>query len=669
MLVLDEKELNLERKKLENVSKEVKKTISTMSDRVLKQKEKIKDFQDYKWDNSKGMDVQELAVIRTSSDMEANILLREQRYFLSLFKYQNNPYFGSIIFNEKNGTKHDVYIGMAHLVNEKTLDNIIYDWRSPICSLFYDYEVGEASYEAPIGKIEGNLKRKRQYTIKDLKLIRMFDNSINISDDILQDVLEKESSEKMENIVNTIQKEQNFIIRGNEKRNLIIQGVAGSGKTSVALHRIAFLLYKIENLNSKNIIIFSPNNVFSEYISNVLPELGEENTLQTTFNDYLYTVITEYKKIESFVDFIDRYYTYKESNLELVRYKQSDRIINDITDYIKNYTKNASFNNSIIENDEYYYSKEDLDDILHNKYGTLPLFNRIKEMATKFAEQNYKGKKHRMNVYIRLLNESYNFKKPYKEIYYNFYKSKYCNISLNEKEISNFVNRSKINYEDALLFSYMKGLLNGFHYEPNILQVVIDEAQDYNKLQYIIISKIFKKANFTILGDINQTINPYYKYSNLNVLEDIFKGNYIELNKSYRSSTEIIEYTNNLLNLQNISAIRKKDNNPILIKNKYSLNDDIKILLNKYKSIAVITKDEFDSEYVYDLLKKEFEITLINNKSETFSKKLVVIPSYMAKGLEFDSVIIFGKNKYKEDEKNLLYVACTRAQHELIVYE
>jgi DNA helicase-2/ATP-dependent DNA helicase PcrA len=201
------------------------------------------------------------------------------------------------------------------------------------------------------------------------------------------------------------------------------------------------------------------------------------------------------------------------------------------------------------------------------------------------------------------------------------------------------------------------------------LQVVIDEAQDYNKLQYIIISKIFKKANFTILGDINQTINPYYKYSNLNVLEDIFKGNYIELNKSYRSSTEIIEYTNNLLNLQNISAIRKKDNNPILIKNKYSLNDDIKILLNKYKSIAVITKDEFDSEYVYDLLKKEFEITLINNKSETFSKKLVVIPSYMAKGLEFDSVIIFGKNKYKEDEKNLLYVACTRAQHELIVYE
>ncbi|MDD2625854.1 MAG: hypothetical protein PHR55_03765, partial [Bacilli bacterium] len=173
MLVLDEKELNLERKKLENVSKEVKKTISTMSDRVLKQKEKIKDFQDYKWDNSKGMDVQELAVIRTSSDMEANILLREQRYFLSLFKYQNNPYFGSIIFNEKNGTKHDVYIGMAHLVNEKTLDNIIYDWRSPICSLFYDYEVGEASYEAPIGKIEGNLKRKRQYTIKDLKLIRM----------------------------------------------------------------------------------------------------------------------------------------------------------------------------------------------------------------------------------------------------------------------------------------------------------------------------------------------------------------------------------------------------------------------------------------------------------------------------------------------------------------
>ncbi len=669
MLVLDEKELNLERKKLEEVSKEVKNTLSNMSDRVIRQKEKIKEFHEYKWDNYKGMDAQELAVVRTSSEMEANILLREQRYFLSLFKYQNNPYFGSIIFKEKNGPKHNVYIGMTHLVNKKTLDNIVYDWRSPICSLFYDYEVGDAKYEAPIGKVEGNLIRKRQYNIKDLKLIRMFDNSINISDDILQEVLEKESSEKMENIVNTIQKEQNFIIRGNEKRNLIIQGVAGSGKTSVALHRIAFLLYKIDNLNSRNVLIFSPNNVFSEYISNVLPELGEENTLQTTFNDYLYTAITEYKKIESFVDFIDRYYTYKESNVELVRYKQSDTIIKDLNDYIEDYTKNASFNNSIIENDEFHYSKEELNDILHNRYGTLPLFNRIKEMATKFAEQNYKGKKHRMNVYIRLLNEASDFKKTYKEIYYNFYKSKYCKLSLLDNEISKFVNRNKINYEDALLFSYMKGLLNGFHYEPNILQVVIDEAQDYNKLQYIIISKIFKKANFTILGDVNQTINPYYKYSNLNILIDILKGNYIELNKSYRSSTEIIEYTNNILELENVSAVRKKDNNPIIIKDNNDIKQDVNLLLNKYKSIAIITKDEFDSELVYELLKNDFEITLINNKSDTFSKKLIVIPSYMAKGLEFDSVIIYGKSKYKDDEKNLLYVACTRAQHELIIYE
>ncbi len=669
MLVLDEKELILERKKLEDVSIVVKETISKMSGRVLKQKEKIKEFQDYRWDNTGGLDVQELAVIRTSSEMEANILLREHRYFLSLFKYQNNPYFGSILFKEENGVNNNIYIGMTHLVDEKTLDNIIYDWRAPICSLFYDYEVGECSYEAPIGIVKGYLNRKRQYNIKHSKLLRMFDNSINISDDVLQEVLEKESSEKMENIVNTIQKEQNYIIRGNEKSNLIIQGVAGSGKTSVALHRIAFLLYKIENLTSRNVLIFSPNDVFTEYISNVLPELGEDNTLQTTFNDYLYTVITEYKYIESFVDFISRYYTYKESNIDLVKYKQSDQIINDITNYIKDYVKNSKFNNNIIENDEFVYTKEELTDILHNRYGTIPLFNRVREMANKFSEQNYRGKRHRANVYIGLLNESSNFKKTYKEIYYNFYKSKYCMLSLKDVEISKFVNRNKINYEDALLFSYMKGLLNGFSYESNILQVVIDEAQDYNKLQYIIISKIFKKANFTILGDINQTINPYYKYDNLNILVEILKGHYIELNKSYRSSTEIIEFTNSLLNLNNVSAIRKKDNNPVIYRNKDNIISDLKRVTTKHKSIAIITKDDLEAEYLYDKTKNDYNIMLINSKTQGFSRNLIIIPAYMSKGLEFDCVIVYNVESYKDNERNLLYVACTRAQHELIIYK
>ncbi len=670
MLVLDKKEIQLEKENLKYVSGVIKETLSKMSGRVVKQQEKIKEFQDYRWSNTGHLDVQELAVIRTASEMEANILLREHRYFLNLYKIEHNPYFGSITFKEDDNKPQNIYIGMTHLRNRDSLDNIIFDWRSPICSLFYDYEVGLCEYEAPIGVIKGELKRKRQYNIKEGKLIRMFDNSLSISDDVLQEVLEKESSEKMENIVNTIQKEQNQIIRGNEKRNLIIQGVAGSGKTSVALHRIAYLLYKIENLTSRNVLIFSPNDVFTEYISNVLPEIGEENTLQTTFSDYLKYQVTEYKDVESFSDFISRYYSYLETNPELVKYKQSDEIISDLEHYVKDLENNAKFLKNIIENDVYEYTKEELNEMMQDRYSTIPLMTRTIEMANKLCESNYKGKRTRAKIYQRLLNESSNFKKDYKTLYKEFFMSKYFKLELTENEINNFVNKKKLNYEDALLFSYMKGLLKGFHYEPNILQVVIDEAQDYNKLQYKIISKIFKKSNFTILGDINQTINPYYKYNNLNILLDIFKSNYLELNKSYRSSTEIIEYTNNLLNLKNVSAIRSKDGTPIIYKDIHSdLKEDINYLTNKYKSIAIITKDDFIADSLYQNLHHNFNITKIDSNTQGFTRSLIVIPAYMSKGLEFDSVIVYDKKSYKKDEENLLYVACTRAQHELIIYE
>ncbi len=668
MLVLDEKELILERKKLEKVNKILLNTIDEMSGRVLKQKEKVKEYITYSWENKGTLDVQELAVIRTSSEMEANILLREQRYFLSLMKSKDNPYFGSIIFEEDN-KENLIYIGMTHLVESKSLENIIYDWRSPICSLFYDYDIGDCYYMAPKGKIEGYLKRKRQYNIKDSKLIRMFDNSINISDDILQEILEKESSEKMENIVNTIQKEQNYIIRGNENNSIVIQGVAGSGKTSVALHRIAFLLYKIENLSSRNVLIFSPNNVFTEYISNVLPELGEENTLQTTFNDYLYNVITEYKHIETFSDFISRYYTYKEKNIELVKYKQSDQIIDDINNYIKAFIDNSRFERNIIENDEFIHEAKELNNLLHNKYDNFPLFSRIKEISNKLCERDYKGNKQRAKTYGRLLKEACNFNIPLKTIYYNFFNSKYCKIKLSDNQIADFVNKNKINYEDALLFAYMKSMLYGFHYEPNINQVVIDEAQDYNMLQYIIISKIFKKAHFTILGDINQTINPYYKYEDLNILNDIFNGIYIKLNKSYRSSQEIIAYSNNILNIENVEVIRKKDIYPVIIRENIDyLYEDIERMSKVHKSLAIITKDDKDALYIYNQIKEKYKVTLIDKNSKEFSKKFIVIPSYLAKGLEFDSVIVFNKSKYNYEDRFLLYVASTRAQHELVIY-
>ena len=255
-----------------------------------------------------------------------------------------------------------------------------------------------------------------------------------------------------------------------------------------------------------------------------------------------------------------------------------------------------------------------------------------------------------------------------KDIYKDFFNSSYAKYKLEIK------NTKVIDYDDALLVSYLKGKLFGFPYNNYIKQVVIDEAQDYNYLQYVIIKEMFKKADFTILGDVNQNINPYYKYDSLEELKEIFNdSNYLELLKTYRSTKEIIEYTNKILNLDYVNAIKKSNNKDVLIRKpkdiKESLLDDIKTLTNTYKSLAIITKEDREAEVIYDLLKDDLSISLLTEESKSFIKDLVVVPSYIAKGLEFDSVIIVDSDESFKKNKYLYYVACTRAREELIIYE
>ena len=314
---ISKEEIKKEKKYLDNCINVIKDYLSELGQELYEKEEKSQEFKKYIWDNKASLDPTELKSLMSDNDLEVYLMMQKGKYFQRLFKIQNSPYFGSIIFEEENEPSKNIYLGITHL-EDKNKNYLIYDWRAPISSLFYDYEVGECSYKAPEKIIKGNLKRKRQYKIEDGKIKHIFDNSINIDDSLLQEVLSNDGSEKMKNIVNTIQQEQNKIIRNVEDKSLIVQGIAGSGKTSVALHRIAFLLYKIENLSSKNVLIFSPNNVFSEYISNVLPELGEDNPSETTYANFLESCIKEYKTIETFTEFIARYYTYKEKNIDLV---------------------------------------------------------------------------------------------------------------------------------------------------------------------------------------------------------------------------------------------------------------------------------------------------------------------------------------------------------------
>lgn len=669
-------EFKKEEKILGKVSELLNQTIDEVGRDVYHDEDNLVEFKKMMWQDASSFDQVEFGQVMAATSQEAEKVLMKQKYFKKLLKIKDKPYFASIVFKDDHGKIWNIYISLTYLKDDD-FNNILYDWRSPICSLFYDYETGPCSYIAPGGEYFGELKRKRQYKIEDKKLVGVFDNSLNIDDEVLQDVLAHESSDKMKNVVNTIQQEQNQVIRNLEDHNLIVQGIAGSGKTTVALHRIAFLLYRLEKLSSNNILIFSPNPIFTEYISDVLPSLGEDNTLQTTFHDYLSYMISEYKEVESFTEFVARYYTYQVSDVDLIKYKQSDEIIHDLDNYLENYIQKALFTSSFYENDINKVDKEQVNQLLHYKYNRLPLFERVEEIAKKLSASFYEGSSKKVGTFRKLLKEHANFKRDFKEIYRMFYLSPYCKVTLTEKEIDKFIKKKVLYYEDALLFSYIKGVLDGFPYEQQIKQVVIDEAQDYNKLQYVIIAKIFQKADFTILGDVNQNINPYYHYESLEELIPILKngGKYLELLKTYRSSPEIIEYTNKILNLNHVNAIRRDNHKPVVFrKNIRSLKEqllkDILLLQNEYRSVAIITKDDGEALKLYNLLKDDISLSYITLETKEFQKKLIIVPAYLAKGLEFDSVILYNDrdNSYRVNERNLLYVACTRAQHELYIY-
>ena len=669
-MALSNNDIKQEKDYLDFTIKEISKKIDILGKEIHVKNEKITEFKKVLWEDRGSIDGVEMQTELMSSQLEANFVLTKMNYYRKLLKLEYSPYFGRIDFKEDNLDTRKVYIGIANV--EKDLDYIIYDWRSPIASLFYDYSKGKAKYIAPDGEIKGEILLKRQYKIEGKKLLRVFDNNLNIVDDMLQEVLSSSSSDKMKNIVNTIQQEQNEIIRNISNKNLIVQGIAGSGKTSVALHRIAFLLYKIKNLKSSNVLIFSPNKIFSEYISNVLPELGEENTSETTFSEFASHYIKEFKNVESFSDFIEKYYTNKRDDEDLIRFKLSNKMIKVIENYVQEIDKNIK----IIDNIETKFSlieKEYLNYLLKDRYNKMPIFERMDYMAEHLCNKlGLISKKDKISI-TKKIKEVLSIKPDYKKLYKDLFISDSFSSSFN-KHINLKLNSKVINYDDALCFIYLKGLLNGFPYSNLIKQVVIDEAQDYNEMQYIILTKIFKRASFTLLGDVNQTINPYQKYDSLEVLKNILDGNtkYVELSKTYRSSKEIIEFTNKILNLKHVSAIRKEESVPVIKRydDKY-LKNDINYLKNKYKSLAIITKDMLDAIKLYDLLKDDYkDISLVANNTSKFNRDLIIIPSYLSKGLEFDSVISYTSknNLYTKKEKYLYYVVLTRCQHELIVY-
>ena len=542
----------------------------------------------------------------------------------------NSPFFGKIIFDQEN-----IYIGINAI--EKDFINYVYDWRSPIASMYYNYKLGKASFDTPLGKEEGEITEKRQFKIENGTLKWCIENSETIDDDILGEILSK-SSDKLTNIVNTIQKEQNEIIRNTNDKVLITEGVAGSGKTEIALHRIAYLLYNNRNLNSNNILIFSPNDVFTEYISGVLPELSEENVLSTTFELLGKKYID--LNTESYSNFLDRVYNNKTKIDEF-----SDNYIKKLENFLETYINNIKFKTGLVINNK-KITKDDLNNYL-KKYEKLTILERINTITIDLIDYFNLKNKHQKAIKEKLISILTDTITPL-EIYNKFL------LKENKETIKN-----KVLYQHITPLLYTTFYINDYPYESNIKHVVIDETQDYSIFQLKLIKKIFSKATFTILGDINQNLNPYINYNSLEEYGNIFDNyKYIKLNKSYRNTKNITDYTSKLLNIE-INSIREKGTN-VIIKNTIDLNKELNNLSGK---IGIITKDKKTTEKVYNILKNRTDISspIIDSKNE----RIVVLPIYLAKGLEFNSVIVYNI----KDNKKLLYVSATRAQNNLIVYE
>lgn len=670
---ISSEELKKEVLYLKETLKILKNIIEKESDSIEIQKTNVNEMKKYIWENSGVLDDIEVMVSMRDVNKEVDFTNKNIKNINALRKSLSSPYFGRVDFSYDDDII-SVYIGINGII--ENLKNYVFDWRSPIASLFYNYGVGKAEYTAPMGKIQGDILLKRQYKISNGKIKRCFESDINIDDEYLQEILSSASSKKMTNIVNTIQKEQNMIIRNVDDKHLIVQGIAGSGKTSVALHRIAYLLYNEKKLTNNNVLIFSPNEVFSDYISNVLPELGEQNVLQTTFSDFASSYIGG--DIESFTNFLERYYNNENICLENQKHnkiKLSNEFKKEIDIFLKDYISTAGFVKGLSINGK-KITREELNRIFLEKFDNREVSRRLEDMSEYLGGYKKEFKRKIFQKLKELLTIDTNPIEVYNKIL-----SK-NNLSI-DKEKTKFNSNGKIkklSYSDLLPLMYINFELNGYPNARTIKHVIIDEAQDYTLLQFDILKKIFNSASFTILGDVNQTINPFYKYDNLNDINSIFnnKGKYIELTKTYRSSQEIIEFSNNILGIDNACSVRHSNSIPVEFR-EVDKNEIRKILVENVhkmeeqnmKRIAIITKSNEEVINLYNELKKDLtKLKMINNSKDFKIGNLVILPSYISKGLEFDGVIIYTdkENEYQEKDKYLFYVVCTRAQHALSIY-
>ncbi|MGX4668050.1 RNA polymerase recycling motor HelD [Cerasibacillus sp. JNUCC 74] len=736
----EQKDFQSEQRRVNDVLSQIQQKEAKLAAKAINLKDSVIHLRKTFWDDvTVNLDEPD-DVIETEASIkqQAELLAQKEtihgglsRELKTLKKLEDSPYFGRVDFKEDNQGEIDkLYIGVASLKDANEENFLIYDWRAPISSLYYDYGLGQASYQTPEGKITGEISLKRQFIIRHGEIKAMFDTGLTIGDQLLQEALGTNASTKMKSIVATIQKEQNKIIRNEKSKLLLVQGAAGSGKTSAALQRIAYLMYRYRKmLKPENVMLFSPNPLFTSYINNVLPDLGEENVKQTTFLDFLQDKVGVGFSIESPFSQMEYLLTNKTSadyqiRLSSIEYKSSLMFKQLIDHYLDSlYTSGIQFKN-IAFRKQVVITKEAIAEYFYSLEKHISLANRMELVAKwliKELKQIQDGEIHKdwVREKIELLNkEAYvkafyqsqkqgvddefilrkavvakmvailtdrikqyafvNVRKTYQRLFTNW-QQKDIPMPNGWKQIAEEtwtdLQSNYLRWEDAAPYAYFKGKLLGDKVDRSVRYLVVDEAQDFSAFQFDYIKHLFPYTRMTLLGDSNQAIYVHMSKGNPLLSENEQDVERIVLTKSYRPTKQIVEFTMHFAPYtEAIEPFERNGNKPVLMQVEDE-NDITDVLIKSvrelfaegYETIAIITKTLKESETFYQRLKDHIAISQINEETYTFMKGLLIIPVYLAKGIEFDAVLIpdASAEHYPKEDQTLFYTSCTRAMHEL----
>ena len=690
--------------------------------------------------------------------VRAQLVYMGNKKLRDIKQVKKKPYFARIDFKaDKDKSKEKLYIGKISLLDSQTQNAIIVDWRAPISNLYYDGRIGRSSYISPDGLIEGEISLKRQYFIENEVLEKYSDIDLKTNDELLQVALEEKADDRLKNIVATIQKDQNSIIRADMNKPLIVQGVAGSGKTTIALHRIAYLIYTYEkDFDPDNFMIIAPNKFFLNYISNVLPDLGVENVKQYTFEDLAYEIIGKRLKIsdsnEKLVTIVNKDFDdINKGNIDLIikesKYKSSIKFKDVVDKFLKEIEENYIPKKDFILENVRVMRYENIQKLFLETYKNLTyvrrieeikkhIFSRIKNNSQKIEDAiklkrsmkikrmlkedltDEEKQERRIEIFeetedllkkidkedirivdsffdeIKILDSFEYYKEFIREYIYSYIESKELAEYLVDNTYKN-LEKGEISFEDLAPIMYIHYKIYGAKFNTKLRHVIIDEAQDYGEFQFSVLKTILDSNSMTILGDIAQGVHFYRGIENWkDFIEVEFpeeEPTYLTLEKTYRTTKDIMEEANSVIDKlpdhekkyivkgepvidrKYSIHIYKKDSDEEIIKSILEIID--KYLNSGFKSIAIIGKDMSECKKIkknIDKYKKDNKVKLIQSKDSEYNAGISIVPSYLAKGLEFDSVILYNvdnKNYTKTSlDIKLLYVAITRAMSKLDIF-